>query len=30
VPFFHNGIEESLFLRLGGRGPLTGKQIADD
>lgn len=29
VPFFHNGAEESLFLRLGGRGPLTGKQIAD-
>ncbi|MCV2893010.1 NUDIX hydrolase [Lentibacter sp. XHP0401] len=30
VPFFHNGEEESLFLRLGGRGPLTGKQIAND
>ncbi|WP_298675267.1 NUDIX hydrolase [uncultured Lentibacter sp.] len=30
VPFFHNGAEESLFLRLGGRGPLTGKEIAND
>ncbi len=30
VPFFHNGVEESLFLRLGGRGPLTGRLIKGD
>jgi 8-oxo-dGTP pyrophosphatase MutT (NUDIX family) len=25
VPFFHNGVEESLFLRLRGIGPMTGR-----
>lgn len=25
VPFFHNGAEESLFLRLRGKGPLSGR-----
>lgn len=30
VPFFHNGEEESLFLRLGGQGPLTGRPIKGD
>ena len=25
VPFFHNGVEESLFLRLRGIGPLSGR-----
>ena len=25
VPFFHNGVEESLFLRLRGVGPMTGR-----
>ncbi|KPP86046.1 MAG: putative NTP pyrophosphohydrolase [Rhodobacteraceae bacterium HLUCCO07] len=30
VPFFHNGTEESLFLRLKGRGPLSGKVIRHD
>ncbi len=25
VPFFHNGVEESLFLRLRGRGPMSGR-----
>lgn len=25
VPFFHNGAEESLFLRLRGKGPMTGR-----
>ncbi|RFP87327.1 NUDIX hydrolase [Rhodobacteraceae bacterium 63075] len=30
VPFFHNGAEESLFLRLDGKGPLTGRQISGD
>lgn len=30
VPFFHNGAEESLFLRLKGTGPLTGRPIDVD
>lgn len=30
VPFFHNGEEESLFLRLKGKGPLTGRPIRND
>jgi len=30
VPFFHNGEEESLFLRLNGKGPLTGRHISGD
>lgn len=25
VPFFHNGVEESLFLRLRGKGPMSGR-----
>lgn len=25
VPFFHNGVEESLFLRLRGIGPMSGR-----
>ena len=27
VPFFNNDEEKSLFLRLGGKGPLSGRQI---
>ena len=27
VPFFNNDEEQSLFLRLGGKGPLTGRKI---
>ncbi|WP_137701568.1 NUDIX hydrolase [Marimonas lutisalis] len=30
VPFFHNGTEESLFLRLKGKGPMSGKEIRHD
>ncbi|MBU2982924.1 NUDIX hydrolase [Lentibacter algarum] len=30
VPFFHNDTEESLFLRLNGKGPLSGRQIKGD
>ncbi|MDU8927132.1 NUDIX hydrolase [Alisedimentitalea sp. MJ-SS2] len=30
VPFFNNAQEESLFQRLKGRGPLSGKEISHD
>ncbi len=30
VPFFHNDTEESLFLRLDGKGPLSGRSISED
>ncbi|TDK48759.1 NUDIX hydrolase [Antarcticimicrobium luteum] len=30
VPFFRNGEEESLFLQLGGRGPVSGNAIRHD
>ncbi len=30
VPFFHNNTEESMFLRLNGKGPFSGKSISAD
>ncbi|PIE12898.1 MAG: DNA mismatch repair protein MutT [Rhodobacterales bacterium] len=30
VPFFFNGAEQSLFLRLDGKGPLSGRDLSDE